>query len=209
MAPPLLTRPAVVLPGPDRVGLILSAPTAAPGGGRRRLRQNPVMTAAPVTVRSATEADLPAIKDIYDAEVQDGISTFALTAPELCHWSERLHSGTPGDHLVVAEADCGVLGYAFSGPYRPREAYARTREASVYLTRAARGRGIGRLLYDELLGRLRSDGMRLVVAVVALPNDASRALHLGRGFDSVGVLHDVGHKHGRWIDTELFELRLR
>jgi L-amino acid N-acyltransferase YncA len=63
-------------------------------------------------------------------------------------------------------------------------------------------------LYDALLTALRADGVHLVVAVVALPNDASVALHKQFGFTSVGVLHEVGRKFGRWIDTELFELRL-
>ena len=161
-----------------------------------------------MTARAATEADLPAIKEVYDAEVLGGLSTFALTPPGLDYWRQRLTSPATGDHVLVAEADGEVVGYAYSGAYRPREAYARTRETSVYLAASARGRGVGRLLYDELLGRLRADGVRLVVAVVALPNDASRALHLACGFDSVGVLHDVGHKLGRWVDTELFELRL-
>ena len=79
-----------------------------------------------------------------------------------------------------------VLGYASSAPYRPRPAYAHTREASVYLTDGARGRGCGRLLYDALLTALRADGVHLVVAVIALPNDASVALHRAFGFTSVG-----------------------
>ena len=166
------------------------------------------MPAHQVTARAATEPDLPAIKAIYDAEVLGGVATFAVTPPGLGYWRERLTSPAPGDHVLVAEVDGAVAGDAYSGAYRPREAYSRTRETSVYLAAGARGRGVGRLLYDALLTRLRADGVRLAVAVVALPNDASRALHLACGFDSVGVLHEVGHKLGRWVDTELFELRL-
>ena len=161
-------------------------------------------------IRPATAQDLPAIKAIYDGEVLTGISTFATLPPGLDHWQVRLDSRAPGDHVLVADdgEGEGVLGYAYSSAYRPREAYAHTREASVYLGPEARGRGLGRSLYDALLAAMRADGIRLVVAVVALPNDASRALHLGCGFTSVGVLHDVGHKLGRWIDTDIFELRL-
>jgi len=159
-------------------------------------------------IRPATEQDLPAIKTIYDAEVREGISTFATEPPELDYWRVRLHSTAPGDHVLVADDTDGVLGYSYSSSYRPRAAYGHTRESSVYLAPGARGRGLGRGLYDELLTAMRADDVRLVVAVVALPNDASRALHLGCGFSSVGVLHDVGHKFGRWIDTELFERRL-
>jgi len=159
-------------------------------------------------VRPATEADLPAIKAIYDVEVHTGISTFATQPPELDYWRERLESTHAGDHVLVAVDGDDVVGYAYSGSYRPREAYARTRETSVYLTSSARGGGLGRRLYDELLRLLRADGVRLVVAVIALPNDGSQGLHRACGFERAGVLHDVGNKFGRWIDTELWELRL-
>jgi len=161
-----------------------------------------------VEVRPATDADLPAIKAIYDVEVLTGISTFATEPSDLDYWRERLGSKQPGDHMLVA-IDCDeVVGYAYSGSYRPRPAYAHTRESSVYLSSSARGRGIGRLLYGELLDLMRADDVRLVVAVIALPNDGSRALHRACGFERAGVLHDVGNKFGRWIDTELWELRL-
>jgi L-amino acid N-acyltransferase YncA len=164
------------------------------------------MTAA--VIRPATGADLPAIAAIYDEEVRHAISTFATEPAGLDHWTARLTSTDPGDHLLVAERHGAVVGYSFSGSYRPRAAYARTRESSVYLAAQARGGGVGRALYDELVRLMRGDDVHLVVAVVALPNPASQALHRACGFRPAGVLHEVGHKFGRWIDTELWELRL-
>ena len=114
------------------------------------------MPTPPVTVRAATEVDLAAVKAIYDTEVLGGVATFAVTPPGLERWREQLASRSRGDHVLVAEATDrrGVVGYACSGPYRPREAYARTRETSLYLAEGARGLGVGRLLYDALLDRL-------------------------------------------------------
>jgi len=159
-------------------------------------------------VRPATEADLPAIKAIYDVEVRDGISTFATEPPGLDYWRERLESTHPGDHVLVATDGDDVLGYASSGSYRPRTAYQHTRETSVYLASTVRGAGLGRALYDELIRLMRTDGVHLAVAVIALPNAGSQGLHRACGFERAGVLHDVGNKFGRWIDTELWELRL-
>ena len=159
-------------------------------------------------IRPANEDDLGAVFDVYAHQAATGLATFDSEPRPLDSWRAHLTSSEPGDHLLVAEEDGVVVGYASSGPYRPRPAYAHTREASVYLTDGARGRGCGRGLYDALLTALRADGVHLVVAVVALPNDASVALHKQFGFTSVGVLHEVGRKFGRWIDTELFELRL-
>lgn len=160
-------------------------------------------------VRPATEDDVPAIAAIYDEEVRHGISTFATEPPGRDYWRERLQSAHPGDHVLVAEQEGAVVGYAYSSSYRPRAAYARTRETSVYLAAPARGAGVGRALYDELLGLMRGDGVRLAVAVIAVPNPGSQGLHRACGFRHVGTLHEVGHKFGRWIDTELWELALK
>jgi L-amino acid N-acyltransferase YncA len=163
----------------------------------------------PVTVRSADPADLPRIAAIYDDQVRTAISTFDLEPPPLSYWEARLASSAAGDHVLVACSSSGeVVGYAYSSSYRPRPAYERTREVSVYLAEPARGLGLGRALYDELLGRLRADGVHQVLAVIALPNEASEALHRACGFSRVGVLPEVGSKFDRWIDTALWGLTL-
>ena len=161
-----------------------------------------------VLVRDADPADLPRIAAIYDEQVHTAISTFDLEPRPMAYWETRLASTEPGDHLLVADSGSAVVGYAYSSSYRPRPAYARTREVSVYLDAAARGQGLGRLLYDELLGRLRADGVHQVLAVIALPNDASEALHRACGFERVGLLPEVGWKFDRWIDTAVWGLTL-
>jgi L-amino acid N-acyltransferase YncA len=160
-------------------------------------------------IRPAQDADLDAVAAIYAHEVRTGVATFDLEPPPRAYWEARLASMEPGDHLVVAEADGDVLGYAYASSYRPRPAYAKTREVSVYLAAGARGRGLGRRLYDDLLPRLRRDGVHTAVALVALPNDASLALHRACGFEEVGVMREVGRKFDRWIDTAWLQLMLR
>jgi L-amino acid N-acyltransferase YncA len=162
-----------------------------------------------IRVMPATAHDLEAVAAIYDHEVRTGISTFDLEPPPLSRWERRLGSDEPGDHLLVArDGDEQVIGYGYSSAYRPRPAYARTRETSVYLAETARGRGIGRLLYDALLVMLRQDGVHTALAVVALPNPASEALHRSCGFRPVGTFREVGFKFGRWIDTRWYQVRL-
>ena len=159
-------------------------------------------------IRPATDADLAAVKAIYDHQVLTGVATFDLEPPPEAYWRARFESTETGDHLLVATEDDAVLGYAYSASYRSRPAYSRTREASVYLATEAIGRGIGRALYDDLLTRLRADGVHTVLAVIATPNPASEALHRACGFERVGVLPEVGHKFGRWIDTAFWSLVL-
>jgi phosphinothricin acetyltransferase len=72
----------------------------------------------------------------------------------------------------------------------------------------ARGRGIGRALYRELLRLLEAQGFRNAYAGIALPNEPSVRLHEGVGFAPIGVYRDVGFKHGAWHDVGWWGLRL-
>lgn len=159
-------------------------------------------------IRPATDADVAGIAAIYDEQVRTGISTFDLEAPPASYWSHRLESTEPGDHFLVAADGAAVVGFAYAGSYRPRPGYRLTRETSVYLAEQARGQGLGRGLYDDLLPRVRADGMHVALALVALPNPASIALHERCGFEHLGTMREVGRKFGRWLDTAWFQLTL-
>ncbi|MGH3412735.1 MAG: GNAT family N-acetyltransferase [Marmoricola sp.] len=159
------------------------------------------------SVSPATHVDLGSIAAIYDHEVTHSIATFDTEPQGAMPWRERLDAG-PGNHLLVARHDARVVGFAYSGPFRSRPAYRHTRETSVYLAAGARGHGLGRSLYADLLDRLDADGIHRVLAVIALPNDASRALHVACGFTRCALLTEVGRKFGRWVDVSLWERAL-
>jgi phosphinothricin acetyltransferase len=102
-----------------------------------------------------------------------------------------------------------VLGYAKSGEFRERPAYASTREVSVYVAENARRGGVGGALYGELLRRLEGRGLRLAVGGVTQPNAASDRLHLAHGFTEVGTFHAVGVKFGKPWDVRWYERPLK
>jgi phosphinothricin acetyltransferase len=164
--------------------------------------------ATEIIVRDAVLDDLPAVAAIYDAEVATSVATFDTERRGVAYLGEKLRSAGGADIVLVACRDAQVLGYACSGAFRPRPAYAGTKEVSVYLAAEARGMGVGRALYTELLARLdaRPD-VHTLVAVIALPNDASIALHRALGFEEVGVLREVGFKFGRYVDTAWYQRR--
>ncbi len=150
-------------------------------------------------IRRALPADLPAVAEIYGREAREGHATFDLEPRPMEMWEARLEERS--DHFLVADDGGTVTGYATSSSFRPKPAYAHTRETTVYVAPGQQGRGTGRALYDALLARLATDDVHLVVAGVALPNPASLALHRACGFAKVGVMREVGFKHGRWIDV--------
>ena len=164
---------------------------------------------APFAVRTATRDDIAAMSAIYGREAAEGHATFDVEPRSDRMWASYVESAAPGDFTLVAtDGTNGVVGFAYSTSYRPKPAYAHTRETTIYLDPAAQGRGIGHALYAELIARMRRAGVHLVIAGVALPNEASIALHTSCGFESVGTFREVGRKLGRWIDVEFYELRL-
>jgi phosphinothricin acetyltransferase len=156
-------------------------------------------------VRPATAPDLAGSAAIYDEQVRVGISTFDLEPPPLSYWKHHLESTEPGDHFLVADDGGEIVGFAYSSAYRPRPAYRLTRETSVYLSESARGQGQGRRLDDDLLELVRADGIHVVLALVALPNPASIALHEACGFEHLGTMREVGWKFDRWLDTAWYQ----
>ena len=162
-----------------------------------------------MTIRAAVEADLPDIATIYGHELANSIATFDLEAPDLTYWREKLAGRHSGDHLLVAvDEDDDVVGYAYSWSYRPRPAYALTRETSIYLDPSVRGKGVGRRLYPALLDAMADSGVHTAVALVALPNPGSVALHRAVGFEHVGTMREVGYKFDRWIDVAWYQKML-
>lgn len=111
--------------------------------------------------------------------------------------------------LVADDPDGGVIGYAYAAKHRERAAYRWSVDCSVYITAKAQRRGVGRLLYGELLPVLRGLGYFRVFAGIALPNPPSVGLHESVGFKPVGVYRRVGYKYGAWHDVGWWQLSLR
>ena len=77
----------------------------------------------------------------------------------------------------------------------------RTAENSVYVRHDRLGRGIGKALLLQLLGRTEACGFRQMIAVIGGAAEASVRLHASCGFRECGRLHAAGWKHGRWLDN--------
>jgi phosphinothricin acetyltransferase len=163
-----------------------------------------------ILIRPAVADDLSDIAAIYNHEIANSVATFDLEPPTEDYWHKRLAGAHEGDHLLVAvDADQDVVGYAYSWSYRPRPAYSLTRETSIYLDPSVRGQGIGRLLYPALLDTMADSGVHTAVALVALPNPGSVALHKACGFEHVGSMREVGYKFDQWVDVEWYQKMLR
>ncbi|KXU94996.1 GCN5 family acetyltransferase [Caballeronia megalochromosomata] len=161
-------------------------------------------------VRDAAPGDFDAIARIYAHYVEHALATFEEIAPSIDDMRAR-HAAivAVGLPYLVAELDGHVAGYAYASAYRPRSAYRHTIEDSVYVAEGFGRCGIGLALLTALIARCEHGPWRQMIAVIGNSGNAgSIALHARLGFEHVGVLRDVGFKHGRWVDTVLMQRAL-
>lgn len=163
-----------------------------------------------ITVRPARRDDLEELVGIYNHYVERSHATFdaePATVEGRLAWFQTF-SDTGPHRLVVGAKGAQILGFASSSPYRTRPAFSRTVELSVYVHPHARGQGVGAALYSTLIDALQSEDVHLAVAGIALPNDASVALHLRFGFTEVGVFDEYATKGGAYISSLWLQRRL-
>ncbi|MFC0105042.1 GNAT family N-acetyltransferase [Kibdelosporangium aridum] len=153
-------------------------------------------------VRDATELDADACAAIYAPYVRDTAITFESDPPTPAEMAVRIATASKTHAWLVLEDDGGgIIGYAYGGPFKAREAYRWSCEVSVYLELGRRRSGGGRALYTALLQRLAQRGYRTVAAGMTLPNDASVGLHKAMGFEPIGTYKRIGWKLGAWHDV--------
>src|SRR5947209_7654309 len=152
------------------------------------------MSASEVNLRLATPDDAAAIVEIYAPIVESTPISFEDDAPTVDEMRARIEKTLRTYPWLVAE-DAGVLlGYVYASRHRERAAYRWSVEVTAYVGEAARGRGIASALYRALFRVLEGQGYRSAFAGIALPNEASVALHRAVGFTPIGVFHAIGYK---------------
>jgi L-amino acid N-acyltransferase YncA len=161
------------------------------------------------TIRAADpEADAGAVAAIYSEVVTTSAISFEEQSLDREEMARRIRRTLETNPWLVADSNGEVAGYALASSHRKRSAYRWSVDISAYVARDFRGRGIGRLLYDELLVILGAQGYANVYAGIALPNPASEALHRAIGMELIGVYERVGFKLGAWWDVAWYGLRL-
>jgi L-amino acid N-acyltransferase YncA len=157
-----------------------------------------------IITRPARTGDEAAIADIYNQGIDDRGATFETAPRSAADMAARIDSGGRFP-LLVAEDNGTVIGWAGLSEYRPRACYAGIAEFSIYLDRAARGRGLGRTLLAALVEVARDRGYWKLVSRIFPFNTASRALCRSCGFREVGTYEKHAQLDGQWLDVVIVE----
>jgi len=154
-----------------------------------------------VTIDALLPDDWPDVLRIYEEGIDVG--TFEELIPTWEEWDSG-HLVWP--RLVAREAG-EVLGWAAHAPYSQRACYRGVAENSIYIARAARGRGVGRALLERLCTEAEGAHIWTIQAGILSGNEASVSLHESCGFRVVGVREKLARKRGEWRDVILLERR--
>ena len=186
-------------------------------------------------VRLAAAPDAEAICRIYNQGIEDRVATLETelrTPDERRQWlasrssrhpvivaelAESIVAGTvrpasieggltqtrPGS--ASADNPPGALGWASLNVFNAREAYRFVADISVYVERGWRGRGVGRVLLEQLTELGRAHGFHKLVLSAFPSNAGGMALYARSGFRTVGIYHEQGQLDGKWVDTIVME----
>jgi len=177
------------------------------------------------TIRPATEADLPQIREIFEHYVLNTVVSFLIQRPPLSYITRRYEDTIERNlpYLVAVQSTSGsekVVGYAYASAFRGfMLGYGHSVEITIFCDPNHVGKGVGSLLMKELLSQLRKTKhvskeashdeqphefeIKRVMAVMAVDDTAPgnglalRDWYLKWGFEEVGRLKKIGFKNGR------------
>lgn len=150
---------------------------------------------------AAGAQDVDAILALWNEVIAQTTITFT-TAQK----TREAIAGVVATQPVFIVRDGGeALGFATYAQFRGGDGYRLTQEHAIYLSEAARGRGLGRALLQEVEVHARAAGSHSLIAGISGENAGGIAFHAAMGFKHVGQMPEVGHKFGRFLDLVLMQ----
>jgi L-amino acid N-acyltransferase YncA len=166
------------------------------------------MSDFPLTLRDATEADLPAIVDIYNATIASRMVTADLepvTLESRRGWFEA-HRSTSRPIWVLCD-DATIRAWLSFDPFHVRAAYGGTAMVAVYVAAQHRRNGLGRHLLAAAIARAPSLGVHTLLGYIFGHNEPSLRLFEAHGFKRWAHLPRVAVLDG--VERDLIIVGLR
>lgn len=162
---------------------------------------------AALNIRMATEADAQDILKIYAPYVINTAISFEYEVPSVKEFAGRINRTLKKYPYLTVVENGQIIGYAYAGAFKSREAYDWAVETTIYLRQDCRGRGIGKKLYLALENILKKQNILNLNACIAYTseedehlNNTSTYFHHHLGYQQVGHFSKCGYKFGNWYD---------
>lgn len=155
-----------------------------------------------IKIRPYTVDDAKAILEIINYNILNSTALYDYTIRSLENQiailEEKLAKGFP---VIVATNNEKVIGFGYYSEFRFREANKFTVEHSVYADKDFLGKGIGKLLLEELIQLAKAQNLHTMIGVIDQENQSSIAFHEKFGFEIVGIIKETGFKFDRWLHS--------
>jgi len=162
-----------------------------------------------IKLRPYQTKDTQAILDIINYNIINSTALYDYNTrtyeQQLSILEDKITKGFP---VIVAESEGVLTGFGMYSDFRFREAYKFTVEHSVYVNNDFHGKGIGKMLLQELINLAKKQGLHTMIAVIDSENQSSVDFHEKFGFKTVGVIKDSGWKFDRWLHSVFMQLIL-
>lgn len=162
-----------------------------------------------VSIRPFQPEDTQAILDIINYNILHSTALYDYNVRTLEQQKniieDKLAKNFP---VIVAIIENQVVGFGMYSEFRFREAYKFTVEHSVYVNENFHGKGIGKLLLQELISLAKQQKLHTMIAVIDAENESSVTFHEKFGFKTVGVIKESGFKFDRWLHSVFMQLIL-
>lgn len=160
-------------------------------------------------IRKATQEDVKDILEIFNYNICHSTAIYLYekqTLEERMAWYEA--KAAAGEPVFVYEIEGKLAGYATYGKFRPHIAYQYTIENSVYVHEDFQRRGIAKALMIQLIEEAKRKRYQTMIACIDASNDGSKHMHEKLGFLYKGTLEKVGYKFEKWLDLDMYQLKL-
>lgn len=158
--------------------------------------------------------DAEKLVDIYNYYVANTVISFEENEVSIKEMQSRIRQSEQNENIWLvletqrSDGSSSIEGYAYCSPWKSRAAYRFSYEVTIYLAPTAHGKGYGAILYKGLFEDIKTRPIKVLMASIALPNDASIALHEKMGMTKVAHFDKVGFKFDRWVDVGYWQMTL-
>jgi len=161
-------------------------------------------------ISPCTEKDLSQILDIFNEAIAHSTALYDYSARTMDYMKDWYSAKQNGNYPVIGAFDAkgSLLGFTSYGPFRNWSAYKYSVEHSIYVSADNRGKGIGKILLQEIIKSAREQDYHVLIGGIDAENKVSIHLHENEGFVFGGTIIHAGYKFGRWLDLSFYQLIL-
>ncbi len=158
-----------------------------------------------ISLQQTTDEDINEICNIYNHYIQNSTATFHTEHVN----PEQIKKIIPFQHqkykcFTIKYMD-DICGYIYLGCYKPRQAYDRTAEVTIYLKPEFAGKGIGKFSLLEMEKLAPDLGISVILGIITGENTSSIKLFESCGFEKCAHFKQVGEKFNRILDVVAYE----